>query len=67
MLPAALEYPLGDGNGFRVYRPVNGGRSCEHFGGYQTGNRIPLPLPLAVHGKGLDCRVGGVGGGGGSF
>ena len=30
MLPAALEYPWGDWNGFRVYRPV--GRSFEHFG-----------------------------------
>ena len=22
--------------------PVRGGRSCEHFGGYKTLNRIPL-------------------------
>ena len=36
MLPTALEYPLGDSNGFRVYRPARGGRSCEHFGGYKT-------------------------------
>ena len=26
-----------------MYRPVRGGRSCEHFGGYTTINRIPLP------------------------
>ena len=26
--------------------PARGGRSCEHFGGYKTINRIPLPLPL---------------------
>ena len=25
--------------------PARGGRSCEHFGGYKTINRIPLPLP----------------------
>ena len=24
--------------------PARGGRSCEHFGGYKTINRIPLPL-----------------------
>ena len=42
MLPAALEYPSGDWNGFRVYRPARGGRSCEHFGGYKTINRIPF-------------------------
>ena len=24
--------------------PARGGRSCEHFGGYKTLNRIPLPL-----------------------
>ena len=47
MLPAALEYPPGDWNGFRVYRPARGRRSCERFGGYKTINRIPLPsLPL---------------------
>ena len=23
--------------------PARGGRSCEHFGGYKTINRIPLP------------------------
>ena len=45
MLPAAMEYPPGDWNGFRVYRPARGGRLCEHFGGYKTINRIPLPLP----------------------
>ena len=31
MLSAALEYPLGDWNGFCVYRPARGGRLCEHF------------------------------------
>ena len=41
MLPAALEYPLGDCNGFRVYRPAREGRSCEHVGGYKTINRVP--------------------------
>ena len=39
MLPVALEYPPGDWNGFRVYRPARGGRSCEHLGGYKTINR----------------------------
>ena len=29
--------------------PARGGRSCEHFGGYKTINRIPLPLPLVLH------------------
>ena len=29
-------------NGFLLYRPARGGRSCEHFGGYKTINRIPL-------------------------
>ena len=24
--------------------PARGGGSCEHFGGYKTINRIPLPL-----------------------
>ena len=24
--------------------PARGGRWCEHFGGYKTINRIPLPL-----------------------
>ena len=24
--------------------PARGGRSCEHFGGYKTISRIPLPL-----------------------
>ena len=42
MLPTALEYLSGDWNGFRVYRPAREGRSCEHFGGYKTINRIPL-------------------------
>ena len=48
MLPVAVEYPPGDWNGFRVYRPARGGRLCERFGGYKTINRIPLPLPLEV-------------------
>ena len=26
--------------------PAREGRSCEHFVGYKTINRIPLPLPL---------------------
>ena len=26
--------------------PARGGRSCEHFGGYKTINRIPLPLQI---------------------
>ena len=38
MLPAALKYPSGDGNGFPVYRPAGGGRSCEHFGRYKNIN-----------------------------
>ena len=29
MLPAPLEYPSGDWNGFRVYRPARGGRLCD--------------------------------------
>ena len=29
--------------------PARGGRSCEHFGGYKTLNRIPLPLPLPLN------------------
>ena len=32
--------------------PARGGRSCEHFGGYKTINRIPLPLPLFSKGEG---------------
>ena len=28
--------------------PVRGGRSCEHFGGYKTINRIPFTFKLAV-------------------
>ena len=39
----------GDWNGFRVYRPDRGGRSCELFGGYKTINRIPLPLKSSGH------------------
>ena len=26
--------------------PARGGRSCEHFGGYKTINRIPLSINL---------------------
>ena len=48
MLPAALEYPSGDWNGFRVYRSARGGRLCEHFGGYKTINRIPLPFTFRM-------------------
>ena len=44
MLPTALEYPR---NAFHVYRPARGGRLCEHFGGYKTINRTPLPMALA--------------------
>ena len=51
MLPTALEYPSGDWNGFRMHRPARGGRSCEHFGGYKTINRIPLPLHKIFEGK----------------
>ena len=25
-----------------MYMPARGGRSCEHFGGYKTINRIPF-------------------------
>ena len=32
--------------------PARGGRSCEHFGGYKTINRIPLEkkrnIPIAI-------------------
>ena len=42
MLPAALEYHLGEWNGLFVYRPAREGRSYEHFGGYKTINWIPL-------------------------
>ena len=38
MLPTALEYPSGDSNGVRVYRPARGGRLCEHLGGLKTKN-----------------------------
>ena len=39
--------------------PARGGRSCEHFGGYKTINRIPLPLYIITHfGQGKnDVRV----------
>ena len=33
--------------------PARGGRSCEHFGGYKTINRIPLLLLLL---SGLDAK-----------
>ena len=39
--------------------PARGGRSCEHFGGYKTLNRIPLPLPFICyphHSFGLNTR-----------
>ena len=49
MLPVALEYPPGDWNGLRVYRPARGGRSCERFGGYKTINQIPLFTELNKH------------------
>ena len=29
--------------------PARGGRSCEHFGGYKTINRIPLPLYIYIY------------------
>ena len=41
MLPAALEIPLGIEMCMVHARE---GRLCEHFGGYKTINRIPLPL-----------------------
>ena len=28
--------------------PARGGRLCEHFSGYKTINRIPLPFMLAT-------------------
>ena len=30
--------------------PARGGRSCEHFGGYKTINRIPLWVLYSVMG-----------------
>ena len=33
--------------------PARGGRSCEHFGGYKTINRIPLPLLYEI--SEVDC------------
>ena len=44
MLQVALEYPSEDCNGFRVYRPARGGKSCEHSEGYKIINQIPLSL-----------------------
>ena len=32
-----------------MYRPARGGRSCEHFGGYKTINRIPLYMYVSLH------------------
>ena len=29
--------------------PARGGRSCEHFGGYKTINRIPLPFHVCLY------------------
>ena len=46
MLPAALEYPSGIEMVFECTVPAREGRSCEHFGGYRTINRIPLPVLL---------------------
>ena len=45
--------------------PARGGRSCEHFGGYKTINRIPLPLhhphlentPLSLNVGGTNLQV----------
>ena len=53
MLPVALEYYPGDRNGVHVYRPARGGRSCEHFGGYNIINRIPSPT--SRYRTGLKC------------
>ena len=36
-----------------ISQVARGGRSCEHFGGYKTKNRIPLPR---VH-KGVSLIV----------
>ena len=35
--------------------PARGGRSCEHFGGYKTINRIPLPLIVIYY---IDYIIG---------
>ena len=38
-----------------MYRPDSrGGRLCEHFGGYKTINRIPLPLWFSLPPHALD-------------
>ena len=34
--------------------PARGGRSCEHFGGYKTINRIPLPLLSKIFNSGMN-------------
>ena len=44
MLPVALEYPRGIEMVSVCTVPARRGRSCEHFGGYKTINRITLPL-----------------------
>ena len=39
--------------------PARGGRSCEHFGGYKTINRIPLPLPQEEDFRGIQVPSSG--------
>ena len=46
MLAVALKYPPGIVMVSVCTVPARGGRSCEHFGGYKTINRIPLFLWL---------------------
>ena len=48
MLPAALEYPSGIEMVSVCTVPAREGRSCEHFGGYTTINRISLPLYSSI-------------------
>ena len=36
--------------------PARGGRSCEHFGGYKTINRIPLPFICALEHLCTKCQ-----------
>ena len=40
--------------------PARGGRSCEHFGGYKTINRIPFTLLIwperRILGRGRGCE-----------
>ena len=59
MVPTALDYPSGDWNGFRVYRPAREGRSYDHFGGYKTINRIPLYKEHTSMAQWQDCRPEG--------